>query len=164
MSKNNCKWLLLKPCNTGLVTLTFVECNEINFFYLFRELLINSTTGKLYDEGSVIYNPKLGHTLKRIAADPHTFYNGTLSCDIVKEVQAAGGIITKEDLKLYKPIVKEALRADLPHSNLVVYGVPPPSSGAVVAFILRVLDGETDLYVYWWTWRADSINFDVNRL
>lgn len=102
----------------------------------------------MHDEGTVIYNTKLGHTLRRIAADPHSFYNGSLSSDIVKEVQGAGGIITIEDLKSYKPIVKEALRAQLPHSNLVVYGVPPPSSGAVVAFILRVLDGETDLYVY----------------
>lgn len=46
--------------------------------------------GSLYEEGDILKRPKLAVTLERIANDPHTFYNGTLAEDIVKDINEQG--------------------------------------------------------------------------
>ena len=46
--------------------------------------------GSLKQEGDVIMNPKLGATFRRIAQDPHTFYNGSLARDIVQDITDRG--------------------------------------------------------------------------
>ncbi|VDI74493.1 gamma-glutamyltranspeptidase / glutathione hydrolase / leukotriene-C4 hydrolase [Mytilus galloprovincialis] len=51
-----------------------------------------------------------------------------------------GGIITENDLAGYKALLKDPLVVKL-NSEKTVYSPPPPSSGAVVQFILNILDG-----------------------
>ncbi len=46
--------------------------------------------GTLYKEGDVIRRPKLALTLRRIAEDPLSFYNGTLASDIIADIQERG--------------------------------------------------------------------------
>ena len=56
---------------------------------LSSELFVKSD-GSLVGEDDVIKNPPLGRTFRRIAADPHAFYNGTLAEDVVADIQDRG--------------------------------------------------------------------------
>lgn len=46
----------------------------------------------LVKEGDLLKNPKLAKTFRRIAADPFTFYNGTLAEDIIEDLREHGYI------------------------------------------------------------------------
>lgn len=54
----------------------------------------------------------------------------------------AGGIITEDDLDKYTAAVKDPLSIQLSSGNFTVFSPPPPSSGAVLLFILNILNGE----------------------
>lgn len=57
--------------------------------FLFRELVLKPD-GTLMKEGDLLRNPKLGQTLRRIAANPDVFYNGSLAQDIVDDIAEYG--------------------------------------------------------------------------
>ncbi|OWF36580.1 gamma-glutamyltranspeptidase 1-like [Mizuhopecten yessoensis] len=106
-----------------------------------KAMVSNPQTGELLKEGEVMYLPKLAATLEAIAREgPDAFYNGSLTADIVKDIQEAGGIITEEDLRMYTAAVKEPLEITI-HDRYTVHSPPPPSGGAVYEFILGILDG-----------------------
>ena len=46
--------------------------------------------GSLYQEGDLLKNPKLASTLRRIAVDPFTYYNGSLAADIIQDLREYG--------------------------------------------------------------------------
>lgn len=99
--------------------------------------------GKLLKEGDTLFRPKLANTLERIANNgADEFYNSSLSAIIAKEIQDNGGIITTDDLLSYKVDVKEPLAVEINGGERTVYTVRPPSSGAVLALILNILDGK----------------------
>uniref|UniRef100_A0A1I8G9W0 Gamma-glutamyltranspeptidase 1 n=1 Tax=Macrostomum lignano TaxID=282301 RepID=A0A1I8G9W0_9PLAT len=106
-----------------------------------KKWLVNPATGNPYQEGDLLVDNKLADTLEKIANDPSTFYNGSLAKDILQEVLAAGGNITKEDLSNYRLRQHEALTATLPSKGQTLYSPPPPSSGAVLSLILGIMDG-----------------------
>lgn len=68
------------------------------------EIFINPETKNLYQEGDIMYRPKLGETLRIIAEEgPGVLYNGgIIGRKLVEDVQAMGGIITEEDLMNYR--------------------------------------------------------------
>lgn len=70
--------------------------------------------GKLLKEGEMVYKCKLADTLERIAQEgPDVFYKDSCIADnIVKAAQAAGGILTKEDLAGYKAVLRNASTID----------------------------------------------------
>lgn len=53
-------------------------------------MLTNPATSELFVEGDKMRLPRLAETFKKIAADPHAFYNGSLAADIVKDIEDAG--------------------------------------------------------------------------
>ena len=59
---------------------------------------------------------------------PSTFYNGTIGKRLVADVQAAGGILSFEDMQNYKVEVTDPISAEV--MGYTVLGMPPPSSGA----------------------------------
>ena len=59
---------------------------------------------------------------------------------LAEDIQAAGGIITEEDLAGYEPVWGEPVSVRLDRFNMTVHGVPPPGSGAVLAGILNIMD------------------------
>jgi len=97
--------------------------------------------GSLITEGDLLINVKLGNTFKRIAEDPMAFYNGSLAQEIVDDIKEYGGIVTLEDLAAYNSTFKEPLKVVLSNGNYTLYNPPPPSSGAVMSFIIGILDG-----------------------
>ncbi|KAK3728893.1 hypothetical protein QZH41_010184 [Actinostola sp. cb2023] len=103
-----------------------------------RELLVNEK-GELRQLGEVIKMPKLARTLERISDDPEDFYSGELAKEIVSEVEAAGGIITLQDMKNYEVKIRKTLVSTL--GEYKWYSAAPPGSGAVMGLILNILKG-----------------------
>ena len=95
--------------------------------------------GNLKKLGSVLKMPKFASTLEKIRDDPESFYIGELAEDIVKDVQENGGIITREDMKTYKVVVRDPLTAEM--GDYTWYTNPAPGSGAVLSLILNILKG-----------------------
>lgn len=86
--------------------------------------------GKVLKAGDKCYNVELGNSLESIAElGPQAFYNGSLGEKLVKDVRAAGGILTVEDLRNYKVNVTDAMTADA--WGYTISGMPPPSAGTL---------------------------------
>lgn len=91
-----------------------------------------------------LVNPELGRTLEEIANNPMSFYNGTIASTIAKDIQSLGGIITEDDLRNYNVKAKESMRIDLDGTYRILTS-QPPSSGAVLTMILKILKGKLAL-------------------
>ncbi|XP_012943138.1 glutathione hydrolase 1 proenzyme, partial [Aplysia californica] len=110
-------------------------------FPTLKAIVTNPITGTWYKEGEMIRRPKLARTLQRIAdGGAAEFYNGSLADDIVKEIQGAGGIITKQDLADFYADVTSPLSLAL-NGGLTIYSPPLPSSGVIAQNILNILSG-----------------------
>jgi gamma-glutamyltranspeptidase / glutathione hydrolase len=87
--------------------------------------------------GETARQPELAQTLERIATEgPQTFYGGTMAEAIGRSVQAAGGVLTTDDLARYTPVWRRPLRGR--HHGAEIFTMPPPSSGGGV--LLQILD------------------------
>ncbi|KAM9392088.1 gamma-glutamyltransferase 1a [Pholidichthys leucotaenia] len=92
-------------------------------------------------ENDIVRFPKLADTYQRIAEEgPDVFYNGTMAQRIVEDIQAAGGIITLDDLQEYQPVLSEN-PLKLKVGEYTVHVPDAPSSGPVLALILNIVDG-----------------------
>jgi gamma-glutamyltranspeptidase/glutathione hydrolase len=92
-------------------------------------------------EGDLIRQPELAATLKAIARNGAApFYEGWIGQAIVKTIEKAGGVMTLDDLKNYKPVWREPLTGS--YRNRTVIAMPPPSSGGVAILqMLNILEG-----------------------
>lgn len=67
------------------------------------EVFINPETNATYTEGQYLKRLKLADTLEIIAVEgADAIYNGSLTEELVQDIQSAGGIITKSDLNNYE--------------------------------------------------------------
>ena len=80
-------------------------------------------------EGDLLQRQVYADTLREVMKDgADAMYNGRLAALLEEEVKDAGGIITKKDLEMYQPILRDPLVAD-EVSGFTMVGAPPPSSG-----------------------------------
>ncbi|XP_055301023.1 scoloptoxin SSD14-like isoform X2 [Sitodiplosis mosellana] len=105
------------------------------------EVYIDPTTNDVYKEGDYITRNKLADTLEIIKNEGvgAIYNNGSIGRAIIEDIQDAGGIMTIEDLMQYK------VRWETPISvkvmgNKTLHTLPLPGSGAMVAFIMNVLN------------------------
>uniref|UniRef100_A0A087Y6N5 Glutathione hydrolase n=1 Tax=Poecilia formosa TaxID=48698 RepID=A0A087Y6N5_POEFO len=96
---------------------------------------------RILKENDIVKFPKLAETYQRIADEgPDVFYNGTMAQTIVEDIQAAGGIITLDDLLEYQPVLNEnPLKLNV--GEYTIHVPDAPSSGPVLALILNIVDG-----------------------
>ncbi|KAK7124704.1 hypothetical protein R3I94_018928 [Phoxinus phoxinus] len=115
-----------------------------------EDMILNNATwcevfcdsnNNILKENDTIRFPQLAVTYRRIAEKgPDVFYNGSLTQDIVDDINAAGGDITSEDLNNYQPVFNEyALNFTV--GKYIFHGPNAPFAGPVLALILNILKG-----------------------
>jgi gamma-glutamyltranspeptidase/glutathione hydrolase len=97
--------------------------------------------GTVLGAGDTLVQPDLAATLAAIAEHgPRAFYEGPIAEKLVQAVRAAGGIMTADDLKNYRPLIRRPVRGTYRGHRIV--SMPPSSSGGVLLIeMLNILDG-----------------------
>ena len=97
--------------------------------------------GAGYRPGERLVQADLARTLQAISDEgPDGFYRGEVAERIVAAVQAAGGLISMEDMAGYRAVLREPVRGH--YRGHEVVSMPPPSSGGVhLIQILNALEG-----------------------
>ncbi len=85
--------------------------------------------GNFYRAGKTFRQPELTRTLQRIAADPETFYRGSMARQIAAAIQKGGGIITARDMAGYR--VKDRAPLVGEYHGYQILTAPPPSGGGI---------------------------------
>ncbi|NXO05804.1 GGT5 hydrolase, partial [Oriolus oriolus] len=90
--------------------------------------------------GETFQWPALQQTLRAIAEHGATaFYEGQIGEALVEDVRKAGSSLSLEDLRAYRAEVSSALNITL-NNHTTVFAPGPPMGGAVLMFILKVLE------------------------
>ncbi len=89
--------------------------------------------------GEIFKQPDLARSLKLIATEGKSvFYQGQIAQELVKEMEASGGLISLDDLAKYKPVIRKPIQGNYQGYN--IYSMPPPSSGGIhLVQILNIL-------------------------
>jgi len=97
--------------------------------------------GGSYQPGERFVQPELAATLQRIANDgAREFYTGKTAGLLVAEMERHGGLISREDLRSYRPVIRQPVHGR--YRGYDIYSMPPPSSGGVhVVQLLNILEG-----------------------
>uniref|UniRef100_H3B382 Gamma-glutamyltransferase 5 n=1 Tax=Latimeria chalumnae TaxID=7897 RepID=H3B382_LATCH len=111
----------------------------------FREYMRKSSVshlflkdGKYLKKGDYLHFLKLAETLKTVAEHgADAFYKGSLTKEMVRDVNNQGGNLTLDDFSNYE--VKHAEPLNITIGNYTMYFPPPPTSGMIVGFILNIL-------------------------
>lgn len=104
-------------------------------------LTTNDDWNQPLKEGDLLRNRELADTLRAIAADGADAVYKNRAAALAAEIQAAGGIVTADDITAYRATLRSPLVAR--HVNgFAILGVPPPSSGgAAILGAVRFLSG-----------------------
>lgn len=96
--------------------------------------------GRPLRAGETLRLPALAETLERIASDgSQAFYEGAIAEALVADMEAHGGLITREDLAAYEAVLREPVRGR--YRGFEITSMPPPSSGGVhIVQMLNVLE------------------------
>jgi gamma-glutamyltranspeptidase/glutathione hydrolase len=99
--------------------------------------------GVVLAPGQSLVQADLAGSLDTIAREgPRAFYEGPIAEKIVAGVRGAGGLMTLDDLKAYRPVIRTPVRGTYRGYDIV--SMPPPSSGGVhLIEMLNVLEGYT---------------------
>jgi gamma-glutamyltranspeptidase / glutathione hydrolase len=93
-----------------------------------KRIFLNKGTG--FQEGDILRQPELAATIARIQQNGAAeFYEGQTAKLIAQDMQAHGGLITLEDLKSYKAVVRKPITGTYRGYEIVT--MPPPSSGGI---------------------------------
>jgi gamma-glutamyltranspeptidase/glutathione hydrolase len=103
------------------------------------KIFLNSD-GTALRPGSILRQPDLAASLELIARrGPRAFYDGPIGERIAASVRAAGGIMTPDDLRRYRAILRPPARGT--YRGYQVISMPPPSSGGIALIeMLNILE------------------------
>jgi gamma-glutamyltranspeptidase/glutathione hydrolase len=103
--------------------------------------IFSRADGTSLREGDTLVQSDLAATLSRIAEQgPRGFYEGPVADRLASGVRDAGGIMTADDLKSYRAVVRAPARGSYRGYDIV--SMPVPSSGGVVLLeTLNILEG-----------------------
>ena len=97
--------------------------------------------GAPYHAGDVLVNKNLANTLRRVAkGGAEEFYKGDTGREIVRAMEAAGGLYTNEEFaaheaEWYEPPISTTYR------GYTVYETNPPSQGHLLLQMLNIMEG-----------------------
>jgi gamma-glutamyltranspeptidase/glutathione hydrolase len=91
--------------------------------------------------GETLIQSDLARTLEAISAQgPAGFYEGPVAAEMARAIRDAGGIMTSDDLKAYRPVIRTPVRGT--YRGFDIVSMPLPSSGGIVLVeMLNVLEG-----------------------
>ncbi|GKZ00415.1 hypothetical protein MPSEU_000994400 [Mayamaea pseudoterrestris] len=124
--------------------------NDSSMDFGLRKLLSRGDSWtKPLREGELLQNQKLGELLQDIMRDGSKALYTDRADALARDIQAAGGIVTVDDIQNYKATIRSPLVAHNVNGHSIV-GVPPPSSGgAAIIGAVRFLSGyQTPLASY----------------
>ena len=108
------------------------------------QVFINNQTGQVWRQGDKYKNTKLADTLEALAQagdeGADLFYKGEIADKIVDDLKSVGGNITKEDLEQYSSEWMVPVNTSLMNNTIMMFSVPPPASGVVLAAILNIIN------------------------
>ena len=95
--------------------------------------------------GSTFRQPELGATLEAVRdSGAAGFYRGWVADLIVAEMKRGGGLISHEDLAVYRAIWRNPI--EISYRGHTIYSMPPASSGGVtMGEILNIMEGYSPL-------------------
>ena len=96
--------------------------------------------GSAYQPGEMLRQSDLAASLKQIAEQgSKAFYEGSIARKLTAEMQAHHGLITLDDLKNYRAVVRAVVRGR--YRGYEIVSMPPPSSGGVhLVQMLNILE------------------------
>ncbi len=102
---------------------------------------IFTRNGNPYLEGDLFVQPDLAGSLEQIArAGEREFYEGRIAQLIARSMAANGGLITLEDLKKYRPVLRKPVGGT--YRGYAIVSMPSPSSGGTILLeMLNILEG-----------------------
>ncbi|OXU31692.1 hypothetical protein TSAR_010664 [Trichomalopsis sarcophagae] len=111
-----------------------------NFTKPLKDILMKpNNNNEFVDIGDRIRRQQLAETLRMIRdGGKDVFYNGKIADDLVSDIKQVGGIIEKKDFQDYTVEWKTPVSTTIKGKTL--YSASTPGSGAVLAFILNVLE------------------------
>ncbi|CAG8685413.1 5429_t:CDS:10 [Gigaspora margarita] len=68
---------------------------------------IYAPSGKLLEKGEIVYRRNFSRTLELISENYTEFYEGSIARSLIKEINGRGGIMSFDDFKNYKTIIRE---------------------------------------------------------
>ncbi len=90
--------------------------------------------------GSVLIQADLARTLRMIAeGGAEVFYQGALADRMVDHVQQAGGVLTKDDLRQFRPVWVDPVHAD--YRGWRIYAPPPPCQAIQILQTMGIMEG-----------------------
>jgi len=146
---------VLKPAIRMARDGVLVSESQAYFLSLLEPIMTSSDTGKkLYFSndsivacGDLFTNPELADFLEQLPEDMgHSFYHGAVADKIGDEMRRGQGLLTAEDLAVYKVVEREPLAAC--YRDFTLLTNPPPSMGGsllVLAFDLLDKVSVTDM-------------------
>lgn len=111
-----------------------------------KKVFHDPKTGEPWKEGDIYTRKTLAKTLETLARDGDAgkdrlgFYTGDIGKKLVQDLKELKGIITEEDLKVYEAIWQEPAEITLNSLNMTVFSIRPPGSGAILEYILNIID------------------------
>ncbi|GFY49597.1 glutathione hydrolase 1 proenzyme [Trichonephila inaurata madagascariensis] len=123
-----------------------------------RNVFTNNETNKIYEKGDKYTRMDLAATLEAIAEEKSAAFYGPseTATNLLKDLKKAGSIITESDMKKYSSRDREPI-SKIFKNNMTLYSASLPGSGALLAFILGVLDGYEDFNAEVWRRRGDTV-------
>jgi gamma-glutamyltranspeptidase / glutathione hydrolase len=97
--------------------------------------------GSVLGPGDLLVQADLAASLDLIAREgPRAFYDGPIGEKIAASVRTAGGVMSMDDLRNYRPVIRTPVRGT--YRGYDVVSMPPPSAGGTLLVeMLNILEG-----------------------
>lgn len=104
--------------------------------------------GRAPRAGQIVRLPELARTLEQVAeGGADAFYHGPIAGAIARTVQAAGGVLTTDDLAAHRSTWDEPLQAD--YRGVTIWECPPNGQGLAALQALRLVEAFDLAYLPW---------------